>query len=603
MKEFVIVDVRGKRVVLDPPLLSEEMRRRLEELGAEVGARPSGPGDVAFAWFGDAFEGVPVLPAAELMDAVVSGGGHDVAVPAWFEEERARLEALERERGVTDEHRAATARLREHGARLRHPYVNVGATFMDEALSPCGRWLATARWDMDDDAGTLQIWEMATGRSVNGIDGIEDGPGWPGYETVRWSSDGTRVAVTFNTNVVGVWDPFGERLNPFGSADVTNGKDAAPIFALRPDGSGAYISMGSDHEVKGCVAALDQGEVFYTGSGHGAAGPEPELLPEPIPAEFARRLNRREWFFSRVHWSKDGTRLLGSDGRGWACSIDMPGGRMRWLARADAPVEFSPDDRRLASVTGGFLRVFDADTGERVGEPVRRPEGSLHWGMRGNTPVLAVVADNGGGVTLYDENGRPLHHLSIATTEHTGRGFFDEGRPWAWAPAGTHGACLTGDDRVEVWSLVGTAARAASFPVPEGSVAVLWGAGDVLAVLGERTLRFVRAGTGEAVGDYTFGCRDDEDDENEAPAEWEGPLHDVFEADPFPLDGGRWCALASPAAGPGAALVIGEDRGDLDSVLAWVVGRRFAWPVRWGGLDVVPDAEAAAARLELGGRS
>ncbi|GAA1527595.1 hypothetical protein GCM10009678_06600 [Actinomadura kijaniata] len=588
--------------MLDSSLLHGErqgLRRRLEELCAEVVPGSSGPGDVAFARFADGFEGVPVLPVTELVDAVVSGGGHDVSVPAWFEEERERLAALERERGVTGEHRAATARLRELGARLRHPYVDVTATFRDYTLSPCGRWLATARWDMTDDAGTLQIWEMATGLSVNVIEDIEDGPGWPGYrETVQWSADGTRIAVAFNTNLVGAWEAFGERLDPLGTADVTDGKDAAAIFAFRPDGSGAYISMRGDHEVMGCVAALDRGAVFSNGSGHGD-GPGLEQLPEPIPAEFAQRLGHREWFFSRVRWSRDGTRLLGSDGRDRACSVDMPGGRMRWLVRADAPVEFSPDDRRLASVTGGLLRVFDADTGEEAGEPARQAEGSLHWGMRGNAPVLAVVAENGGGVTVHDENGRPLHRLDIATTENTGRGFFEgEQRPWAWAPSGTHGACLTDDGRVEVWSLDGTAARTGSFPVPEGSVAVLWGAGDVLAVLGERTLRFVRALTGEAVGDHTFG-EDGEDGEGEPPVEREDLLHGVFEADPFPLAGQGWGVLASPAAGPGAALVItdGENRDDLDAVLAWVVGRRFAWPVRWGDLDVVPDIEAAEDRL------
>ncbi|MEV4113398.1 hypothetical protein [Nonomuraea sp. NPDC049695] len=41
----------------------------------------------------------------------------------------------------------------------------------------------------------------------------------------------------------------------------------------------------------------------------------------------------------------------------------------------------------------------------------------------------------------------------------------------------------------------------------------------------------------------------------------------------------------------------GDPDGDLDGVLAWTVDRRFAWPVRWGALDVVPDAEAASALL------
>ncbi|MGN9839738.1 hypothetical protein ACTMTI_16595 [Nonomuraea sp. H19] len=71
--------------------------------------------------------------------------------------------------------------------------------------------------------------------------------------------------------------------------------------------------------------------------------------------------------------------------------------------------------------------------------------------------------------------------------------------------------------------------------------------------------------------------------------------------DEVPRTGGR---IADPAVGPAAALVVAdEDRldspDDLDAVLAWTVDRRFSWPVRWGGLDVVASVEAASALLRL----
>ena len=56
-------------------------------------------------------------------------------------------------------------------------------------------------------------------------------------------------------------------------------------------------------------------------------------------------------------------------------------------------------------------------------------------------------------------------------------------------------------------------------------------------------------------------------------------------------------SAASRAVASRRVIADEENGDDLDSVLAWVVGRWFAWPARWGGLDVVPDADAAAARL------
>lgn len=61
----------------------------------------------------------------------------------------------------------------------------------------------------------------------------------------------------------------------------------------------------------------------------------------------------------------------------------------------------------------------------------------------------------------------------------------------------------------------------------------------------------------------------------------------------FALDDDTWCA----AFEEGVVIAPAGRAGDLDAVLAWSVDRRFAWPVRWGGLTVVPDAEEAAEVL------
>ncbi|MEV0352343.1 BRCT domain-containing protein [Nonomuraea sp. NPDC050680] len=638
------MDLRGLTVVVAGRYRTESIKKlkmRLQGAGVNVVDEVSPAVDAVIDGIDDtnpnervrAAErlGVPVLSAEEVLtirrrepggsfpaSAALEAARHDPgALLALLEEAdwlafeperdlpllRDLLTDMEARHGVTDAHRLATDRLRERGARLRHPYTKSGGDFHDYALSPCGRYLATARGVWADeyyDDGPLQVWELATGRLVNGFD-LQYGAGWPGYrDTVQWAADGSRVASAYCTNNVGVWDPFGARLNPFGSADVTDGHDAAATFALAPDGRRAYIMMNSGHEVKGCVAALDQGDVFYNDYRLHNKGPEPAMLTAPLPDEAKERLKRNELGFRRVRWSRDGGRLLGHDGF-WAAALDLPDGRLRWLTLTVGDVAWSPDDRRAAALRPGrsaLLTVLDADTGQPVSDPVIQAEGSLHWGMRGAEARLAVVVDDGGGVDVYDENGGHRYHLPIATTRRNGKGFFDgQERPWAWEPAGEFGACLTGDGRLEVWFLGDEPALARSSETPEGTEAVLWGAGGVLVLIGERTLRFTDAFTGALIGDFLFGRYFD--GERSSLDEEFAKLFGMFHADAFPLTDSSWCAIADPAIEPAAALVIaGENQLDgLDGVLAWTIDRRFAWPVRWGRLDVAPDVETARAFL------
>lgn len=61
----------------------------------------------------------------------------------------------------------------------------------------------------------------------------------------------------------------------------------------------------------------------------------------------------------------------------------------------------------------------------------------------------------------------------------------------------------------------------------------------------------------------------------------------------FALDEDTWCA----AFEEGVVIAPADRRADLEAVLTWSVDRRFGWPVRWGGLTIVPDAKDAAELL------
>ncbi|MEV5535359.1 hypothetical protein AB0L13_00770 [Saccharopolyspora shandongensis] len=88
---------------------------------------------------------------------------------------------------------------------------------------------------------------------------------------------------------------------------------------------------------------------------------------------------------------------------------------------------------------------------------------------------LAIVLPDGGGVDVHDEDGRRFH-VDIDTTKQIGMHDAGPERPWAWEPSGEHGACLTADGRVEVWSLGDEPACVRSVEVPAETTAVLWGA-------------------------------------------------------------------------------------------------------------------------------
>lgn len=118
------------------------------------------------------------------------------------------------------------------------------------------------------------------------------------------------------------------------------------------------------------------------------------------------------------------------------------------------------------------------------------------------------------------------------------------------------------------------------------------GADDTLVALGEKVLRFLRADSGETVGDVTIQRQPptprplmlDRQDHGKRIARTTPELDPTFAPDE------RTWAAAFPS---GVVIAPADRDDDLDAALTWAIDRRFAWPVRWGGLTVVPDAPAA----------
>ncbi|MEV0390328.1 hypothetical protein [Nonomuraea sp. NPDC050643] len=487
---------------------------------------------------------------------------------------RTALAGLERRHGVGDAHRYATERIRERGVLLRHPDVHQ-VEITAQRLSPSGRYLAVGDFGGDDyeRGATLQIWEVTTGRCVNVIDWIEGGIGWPGYgEVIQWSADESRIALAYRSNNVGVWDPFGVRNAPIGTARLTYSGRPDP-YALAPGGERAYVLQEEDPRAHGAVVPLDDGEVW----------------PGDSRIEPLSDLGR--FVLDRVAWSRDGRRLYGHLHEGRVCSIDAVSGGVVWMAEGERnrtwpSAEWSRDESLVAYHHAGNLVIADALTGRRVAEgPGYAKMTFMSWGTR-----LAIV-ECGSRVGVVDGTGQHRYDLDLALREP---GYELDVRPWAWAPDGDRAACLTAEGRVEIWSLGDEpGGRLRSFDAPAEATGVHWGADDVLVLLGPAVLRFLRADSGEVIGDFRLLRQPS------APR----PLmladedfgEDMYpEPNPtFALDDDTW-AVALP---PGLVIAPPGREDDLAATLAWALDGRFAWPVHWGELEVVPDAPAAAERV------
>ncbi|MBN6056615.1 WD40 repeat domain-containing protein [Nonomuraea sp. RK-328] len=511
---------------------------------------------------------------------------------------RDALMALERAHGVTEAHRDATERIKAYGALLRHPDTH-RAEVPAHALSPCGRYLAvgSAVGEEFDDGGVLQIWEVATGRCVNVIDGIPGGVGWDtDRHMIQWSADASRVAVVHSKSEVGVWeafgDPSGSEGEPIAQVSVS---DSRPCFAFAPDGERVVMWGGwYRDEQRGRLVPLDEAEYIEDVEA---------LVPvESLSAEMLAVLGGEPLCLDWSAWSKDGERVHGYESSGWSCSIDVAEGRVVWLMATHdhdgPPPAWSPDGRHLAHQRDGRLMISDAVTGEPVATRDARPGTALlSWGPAGRLAVVVPANNDEGvppGVSVVRASGEHDYDLDLAlrpagddTPDLTA---------WAWSPDGGRAACLTVEGRVEVWDLGERPGRLRVFEVPEDADGVLWGADDVLVVVtsldeGEGTipgLRFVRAGTGEVVGAFRFlrqppGPHPLDDDGDDLGRE--------FDPHPaFALDARTWAV----AFEPGLVIAPPGREHDLDALLAWTVDRRFAWPVRWGGLQIFPDAPTAA---------
>ncbi|WP_330358798.1 WD40 repeat domain-containing protein [Streptomyces chartreusis] len=313
---------------------------------------------------------------------------------------RDALTALERVHGVTEAHRYATAKIKAYGAQLRHADTH-RAEVLTHVLSPCGRYLALGSrvGEEFDDGGVLQIWEVATGRCVNVIDGIPGGVGWErGRHLIQWSADASRVAVVHHKFKVGVWESFGDQEDLWGEpiAEVSV-SDSRPGFAFAPDGERIVMWGGWYLEDnRGRLVSLDDVDELEDIDDVEALVPVESLSDEMLAV-----LDGEPLCLDWSAWSKDGERVYGYESSGWACSIDVAARRVVWLKQThdfhNPLPAWSPDERHLAHQRDGQLVISDAVTGEPVAVHAARPGAALlSWGPGGRLAVVVPATQRRG---------------------------------------------------------------------------------------------------------------------------------------------------------------------------------------------------------------
>lgn len=257
-------------------------------------------------------------------------------------------------------------------------------------FSPDGKRLASASFAGDLTLRDLEkktvLWSsnVRTGKQALVSSGVM-GPhyGSPDMLTeIEFSPDGGTIAADGPENQVVFIDAgSGKTLNSF--AAMTGAGCAVHTLAFMPDGRSLFVGYAS-----GIIRRLELagGEEIFSVQGPGqiegiSVDPDGKRIRTleregyVIIRDAATGLTAREGM-GRVLWSaaysKDGKLLAAGSNDGTIDMFEMPGGK--FLRRLGSPggsvfgVDFSPDDRVLASADGETLRLWNPRTGEKLSE-------------------------------------------------------------------------------------------------------------------------------------------------------------------------------------------------------------------------------------------
>jgi WD40 repeat protein len=339
-----------------------------------------------------------------------------------------------------------------------------GAAVYSVAFSPDSTLLAVGRGDGRMEPGTVQLWDVATGKERAVLQGHADVV-W----SVAFSPDGTLLASGSADGTARLWDAATGQV-----VFVLEGSSqpGAGTFSYGDDDGDLTISGVSNTAAVWSVAFSPDGATLAVGRGDPWVGPGSLQLYDTATGELLSELYPKTHppccEMVTVHnlaFSPDGTLLATANGDGTARLWDVATGEEHTVLKGDTgwvgSVVFSPDGALLA--TGGAwsdcdygekcapdegeLRVWDVATGEQLAL-VAGPLGGV--GSVAFSPDGRIIAFGGGyedgTVTLWDTTARET--LVVLENDHVSS--------VAFSADGTLLATGAGDGTVRLW---GVAAR------------------------------------------------------------------------------------------------------------------------------------------------
>jgi eukaryotic-like serine/threonine-protein kinase len=306
---------------------------------------------------------------------------------------------------------------------------------MSAAFSPDGSRLVTA--DKDKTAG---IWDSESGQSVAFLRGHE-----AGLFSAAFSPDGTRVVTASADKTVRIWDANTGQL-----LAIDRGHESSVWSAqFSPDGT-LLVTASSDGTAR---VSLMASQMVTAMPGHlrevrASFGPDTARVltfsAEGVAQLWGTTTGARVWRRGglaspwTVAFSPDGRRIVTSDFSGntpMVLRADTGQVERELHGHTDRVfgVDVSPDGTRIATAShDGTVRIWDADTGELIGELVQRddsdrPSFFLSAGFSPDS-TRVVTGANDGSIRIHDLGTREVvrqlegHDAAVNTATYSPNG-------------------------------------------------------------------------------------------------------------------------------------------------------------------------------------